>query len=285
MLAGGAVGENEQASSDMKTDHETSPEVPSPRNVVVAGRTGEDQAWEPPPDIASTTSLSSQIQQQNQQLVFGKLLHDLRNPIHSLSITMELFDRLARRDGDLQALVDRAALYVGPAQSALDNLQLTCERIGRWLSEPAAPNMTAFPVQAWLEEMALLLRASPRPVRAHLSVATAAQMRLVADRVRLSHALFHYCANQPRLGSSRESGSGSDDGQPQVWLRARVETDGLIRIEVEVMPPVASEGHQSDALTPAGAGWPLRDLIQTAGGRCGPERPDGLTMHFRGSAG
>ena len=70
----------------------------------------------------SDHALLQRVQQENQRRILGKLLHDLRNPVHSLRITIELFSRLVRRSGDVDVLTDRAARYVAPAEAALNSL-------------------------------------------------------------------------------------------------------------------------------------------------------------------
>jgi hypothetical protein len=222
----------------------------------------------------SDEALLRRVQQQNQRQILGKLLHDLRNPIHSIRITLELFGRLARRNGDPDKLVERAAAYIEPAEAALNNLLLTNERLSLYLSGPAAPVMASLPIHEWLAEISLLLRASARQLRVEVSPAQPSQVWLVRlDRPRASHALLQYCL-------SRDSS--------QVSFAARADEGEFIHIDVgfaAVDPsrdqPVGGNGNFAE---PQLTMEELRVLIENAGGTVAPGAGADISLRFQRSA-
>jgi hypothetical protein len=161
----------------------------------------------------SADFLLQRLQQENQRRILGKLLHDLRNPVHSLRITIELFARLARRSGDMDALMDRAARYVEPAEASLQALMTVTDRFGLYLSPPAAPERRAVDVHATLAEIALLLGGAGHTNRVELGLQNAADgspLRIEGDRYRLSHVLLQLCnpdEGTPRVSASEEGDS------------------------------------------------------------------------------
>ena len=95
-------------------------------------------------------------------------MHDLRNPVHSIRISMELFGRLARRNGDVDKLMERAGLYIDPAEAAVASLVANSERLARYLAAPAPAEVTGLPVEEVLTEVSTLLkvyRTMPLPTR------------------------------------------------------------------------------------------------------------------------
>ena len=62
-------------------------------------------------DDAPDAAAYRRVQQANQAQIVSKLLHDLRNPVHSLRIAIELFNRLAQPQADAKTLLPRAARY------------------------------------------------------------------------------------------------------------------------------------------------------------------------------
>ena len=111
-----------------------------------------------PPDAP----VLSRVQQENQRQIVGKLLHDLRNPVHSIRISMELFGRLARRNGDVDKLMDRAGVYIERAEAAVASLVANSERLARYLAAPAMPETPTLQVEELLAEVTALLRAAKR---------------------------------------------------------------------------------------------------------------------------
>lgn len=138
-------------------------------------------------------ALLLRVQQENQDQILGKLLHDLRNPVHSIRITIELFSRLARKNGDVDALMDRAARYIGPAEAALDDLLKNCQRLGDYLAAPAAPAIAPLNIHSWLGEIALLLRSCRRELHVTCDLSNMdTDLQIAADRPRLSHAFLRW---------------------------------------------------------------------------------------------
>jgi hypothetical protein len=208
-------------------------------------------------------ALLRRVQQDNQRQILGKLLHDLRNPVHSIRITMELFGRLARRTGNLDELIERAAVYIGPAEQALNNLVATTERLGTWLASPSAPAIAPLDVREWCEEIALLLRASRR--RQQVTVAGIdPALRMLADRVRLSHCVLQCCL-------MNESA--------QATLSARQKGDDRVEVEIRFDAPVETVGEKPGALSRE----ELRELLDNAGAVLATHDPTLVLLGFRRS--
>src|SRR5688572_23688999 len=130
-------------------------------------RLGDSSAPAPPPDAA----VLGRVQQENQRQIVGKLLHDLRNPVHSIRISMELFGRLARRNGDVDKLMERAGQYIDPAEAAVASLVANSERLARYLASPAPAEIAAVPVDELLTEVTALLKAGKRRMQATSTLA------------------------------------------------------------------------------------------------------------------
>jgi signal transduction histidine kinase len=220
-------------------------------------QTARDIVAQAPADEA----LLHRVQQENQRRILGKLLHDLRNPVHSLRITIELFARLARRAGDMDALMDRAARYAVPAEAALQSLIVVTGRFGLYLSPPVAPVIAPMNVAESLDELALLLDASSRKdnveVRLHITE-DEQPLHVHADRPRLSHALLRYCS--------------SSDGR--VRLEATGEGDS-VRIDVLSEGPVCEMG--------AFTAEEFRELMENAGGEV-TLAPNRVSLRFKRAA-
>lgn len=137
-------------------------------------------------------ALLARVQQFNQAQVVSKLLHDLRNPVHSMRIAMELFGRLVEPQAEVAALLQRAARYVPPAQAAVATLTRQTERLAYWLQPPGEPAARALPVNEWLREIALLLRESQRAVRSSVRTELTDEVKLEADPARFGHALLRW---------------------------------------------------------------------------------------------
>jgi signal transduction histidine kinase len=209
---------------------------------------------------ASDESLLHRLQQDNQRRILGKLLHDLRNPVHSLRITIELFARLARRSGDIDALMDRAARYVAPAEAALESLLAVTGRFGLYLSPPAPPQIGALDVRECLPEVAILLGGAGRPNRVEVVLQNpegAPPLQVEADRPRLSHVLLLLC--NPNEGS--------------VKVNATEEADSVL-IEVLTESPAVAPGFTREELS---------RLIANAGGEL-TLAPNHASLRFKRSA-
>lgn len=203
------------------------------------------------------------IQQENQRQILGKLLHDLRNPVHSIRISMELFGRLARRSGDLDKLMERAAAYIGPAEAALDNLLANSERLCKYLTAPVAAEIAPTPLHELLSETAMLLRASRRrPQVACTLPESDAALKVHADRARLSHLLLHCCLSN--MAAS-------------VRISAYRAANDLVCIDLAFQGKAVDDGAGSPPL----AAEELRLLVETAGGTVAGATGSGLSLRFK----
>jgi hypothetical protein len=205
--------------------------------------------------------LLHRVLRQNQEQIIGTLLHDLRNPVHSMRITVELLDRLAQKDADTDALLARAARYVGPAESALTALTRQADRLSTYLGPPGPPAAEPIAVNDWLAEVATLLRGSTQEVDAKFESTLGDQVSLTADRPRLSHALLRWClsnADGPVLLSARET-----------------ESD---RIQILATSKRWTTDHAGPRFTAEELGL----LIDRAGGRLSREVDDAVALSFPG---
>jgi hypothetical protein len=210
-----------------------------------------------PPDAV----VLGRVQQENQRQILGKLLHDLRNPVHSIRISMELFGRLARRSGDLDKMMERAAAYIDPAEGALENLLVSSDRLGRYLSAPAAAEIAPLPLSEVLAEISMLARGSKRRLQVTLPESDP-MLKIYADRVRLSHLLLHRCVN---------------NAAANVAISTRVGADNLLCIDLHPAS-AADDGVHSPPLGAA----ELQSIVETAGGTlAGHTEAGALSICFR----
>jgi hypothetical protein len=212
----------------------------------------------PPPDAA----VLNRVQQENQRQIVGKLLHDLRNPVHSIRISMELFGRLARRNGDVDKLMERAAAYIDPAETAVANLVANSERLARYLAGPAPAELSAVPVDELLTEVAVLLRAGKRRMQVTCTLPSDPALAMRADRIRVCHVLLHCCFNNPATG---------------VALSSRANGNGIVVLEVAFQPGAVDGAARA---TPLLAGE-LQTIVETAGGAVLSASAASLLLEFR----
>jgi hypothetical protein len=211
----------------------------------------------PPPDAA----VLGRVQQENQRQIVGKLLHDLRNPVHSIRISMELFGRLARRSGDVDKLMERAGLYIDPAEAAVANLVANSERLARYLAAPAPAEVAVLPVEEVLTEVSVLLKASKRRIQGTCTLQDA-RLLMRADRIRVCHVLLHSCLNNPGAA---------------VVLAGRPGADGLVVLEVTFQAAAADDAARSVPLRAD----ELQMIVETAGGALLTATATTLSMEFR----
>ncbi len=205
------------------------------------------------------------MQQENQRQIVGKLLHDLRNPVHSVRVSMELFGRLARRNGDVDKLMERAAVYIEPAEAAIASLVANSERLARYLAPAGAPESAPVPVEEILTEVATLLRGSKRRLQVACSLPEDAALKLRADRVRVCHVLLHMCLANPASA---------------VAISARPDESGLVVIEAAFQAGGSDEAARANALSTEEA----RTIVETAGGALVAASDSGLSMTFTRAA-
>jgi hypothetical protein len=201
------------------------------------------------------------VQQENQRQIVGKLLHDLRNPVHSVRISMELFGRLARRNGDVDKLMERAAIYIEPAEAAIASLVANSERLARYLAAAGAPESAPVPVEEVLTEVTTLLRGSKRRLQVACTLPDDAALKLRADRIRICHVLLHTCLN---------------NSAPAVVISTRQNGNGLVVIEA------AFQAGANDAA--ALSTDEVRTIVETAGGALVAATAAGLSMEFTRAA-
>jgi hypothetical protein len=203
--------------------------------------------------------LVRRVQLRNQEDLSSKLLHDLRNPVHSMRITVELFSRVAEAGADSGALLTRAARYVEPAQAALAALIRQTERITLFLAAPREPAMRAVPVGQWLTELVELLQCSAGVLELQVGGSLEKDQALLADHSRLTHAALRWTL---------------DHAAGPTVLRAHLR-EGLIQIEVTCAPQQAAR-HPS-----ALQGEALGALIEAAGGTLVRETREELVLSFK----
>lgn len=201
------------------------------------------------------------MQQENQRQIVGKLLHDLRNPVHSVRISMELFGRLARRTGDVDKLMERAAVYIEPAEAAVASLVANSERLARYLAAPATPENSAVSVEEVLTEVAALLRAAKRRLQVTCTLPDEPGLRIRADRIRVCHVLLHTCLNNPASAVAIVVSSGTN---AMVVLDAAFQGGG--RDDAARVHPLSAEE--------------LRVIVETAGGALLAASEAALSMEF-----
>jgi hypothetical protein len=214
-----------------------------------------------PPDAA----VLSRVQQDNQRQIVGKLLHDLRNPVHSIRISMELFGRLARRSGDFDKLMERAALYIDPAEAAVASLVANSERLARYLAAPAAPDTQTVAVGELLPEVTTLLRAAKRRLQVTSTPPDPPTLAIRADRVRVCHVLLHTCLNNPAAAAS---------------IAVRAGANGLVVFEVAFPAGAVDDGARSNPLRTE----EVQAIVETAGGALLAATEAALSMEFRRAA-
>jgi hypothetical protein len=196
----------------------------------------------------------NRVQLENQRQIAGKLLHDLRNPVHSVRISMELFGRLARRNGDVDKLMERAAVYIEPAEAAIVSLVASSERLARYLAPAGAPETACVSVEEILTEVTSLLRGSKRRLQVACTLPDDAMLKLRGDRIRICHVLLHACLNSATSA---------------VALAAGPEGNAMVVIE-------ATFQAGANALSPA----EVRRIVETAGGAVLAAGDAGLSMTF-----
>jgi light-regulated signal transduction histidine kinase (bacteriophytochrome) len=202
----------------------------------------------------------SRVQQENQRHLVGKLLHDLRNPVHSIRISMELFGRLVRRSGDFDKMMARAAQYIDPAEAAVASLVANSDRLSRYLAAPASPETQTLPVDETLSEVTALLRAAQRRLQVTTTLPESPPA-VRADRMRLCHVLLHSCLNNPA---------------PAVTITVRP-ANGLVTFDLAFQAGALQEGARATALTPE----ELRAIVETAGGAVVAASDAALSLEFR----
>jgi signal transduction histidine kinase len=202
------------------------------------------------------------VQQENQRQIVGKLLHDLRNPVHSIRISMELFGRLARKTGDVDKLMERAGQYIDPAEAAVASLVANSERLARYLAAPSPAEVTALGVEEVLTEVAALLKASRRRPQVTCKLPADRTLRMRADRMRVCHILLHSCLNSTASA---------------IELVGRAGADGLVVLDVNFQAGSADDAARCVPLRAD----ELQMIVETAGGALLTATAATLSLEFR----
>jgi signal transduction histidine kinase len=179
----------------------------------------------------------ARVQAANQRQIIGKLLHDLRNPVHSLRITVELFNRLAQPQADAAALLPRAARYAPGAQTAIEALAQQTERLGAYLQPPRRPALQPLALNGCLMEIAALLRDAVEPVAIVVRSRLADDVVVLADRPRLGHALLAW------MRQSADRTLAAEENEGGVWLAADPPTDPDVRSLLEAAGGRIADAH------------------------------------------
>jgi hypothetical protein len=182
--------------------------------------------------------------------------------VHSIRISMELFGRLARRNGDFDKLMARAAAYIDPAEVAVASLVANSERLAKYVAGPAAAELVPVAVDELLTEVAGLLKAGKRRMQATSTLTNDPALSLRADRIRVCHVLLHSCFNNPT---------------PAVALSVRAGTEGLVVLDVAFQAGAADDAARANPLRAE----ELQTIVETAGGAVLTANATVLSLEFR----
>ena len=174
---------------------------------------------------------------------------------------MELFGRLARRNGDVDKLMERASQYIDPAEAAVASLVANCERLSRYLAMAAPPETQTLPIDELLSEMTSLLRASKRRLQVTTTLPEPPLPALRADRMRLCHVLLHSCLSNPASA---------------VAIGVRT-ANGLVTIDLAFQAGVSNDAARATALSVE----EVRLIVETGGGALVAASDAALTLEFR----
>lgn len=218
-----------------------------------------------PQSIAASHSLIERVQRELQREILGKLLHDLRNPIHSIQISMELFGRVARNPSDPN-LCQRAAAYVDPAEAAVTSLRIANARLTRYLTVPGEPKLAPLQLGELMSEVTLLLRASRRQLRvSYQPDESGASAVIEADATRLAHLLIHHCLGNAASSVRLSADDGSSGG---VAISGRFEDGASMSAEAAPRPTALTASE-------------LEQLVEAAGGKVARHDEAGFSFEFR----
>jgi hypothetical protein len=159
---------------------------------------------------------------------------------------MELFGRLARREGDFDKLMERAALYIEPAEAAVASLVLNCERLARYLAPAASPQVQPVQVEELVAEVTALLRSAKRRLQVTFASPDPPTLAIRADRMRLCHVLLHSCLNNAAAA---------------VTISVRP-ANAMVAVDLAFQAGAVDDAGRTSALRPD----ELRTIVETAGG-------------------
>jgi hypothetical protein len=173
---------------------------------------------------------------------------------------MELFGRLARRNGDVDKLMKRAAVYIEPAEGAVASLVTNSDRLARYLAAAATPEIRPILVEELLAEVTTLLRSAKRRLQVTSALSEPPTLRVRADRMRLCHVLLHTCLN---------------DAASAVAIAVR-STNGMTAFHLAFQAGAADEAARSGPLSTE----ELRLIVETAGGALVAAGDNALSLTF-----
>jgi hypothetical protein len=173
---------------------------------------------------------------------------------------MELFGRLARRNGDVDKLMERASLYIDPAEGAVASLVATSERLTRYLSPAAMPETQTVALGELLAEVTSLLRAGKRRLQVTSALPDPPTLAIRADPMRLCHVLLHSCLNHAASA---------------VTIAVRP-ANGMVAFDLAFQAGAADEAARAIPLRPE----ELRTIVETAGGALVAASDAALSMTF-----
>ncbi|HKR33768.1 MAG TPA: hypothetical protein VJT10_02965 [Steroidobacteraceae bacterium] len=180
--------------------------------------------------------------------------------MHSIRISMELFGRLARRNGDVEKLMERASLYIDPAEAAVGSLVANSERLSRYLAPAAMPETHTVPLDELLAEVTTLLRAAKRRLQVTAALPDPPTLAIRADRMRLCHVLLHSCLNHAALA---------------VTISVRP-ANGTVAFDLAFQAGAADEAARASPLRTE----ELQAIVETAGGAIAAASEGALSMTF-----
>lgn len=173
---------------------------------------------------------------------------------------MELFGRLARRNGDVGKLMERASLYIDPAEAAVGSLVANSERLARYLAAAALPETQTVELGELLAEVTMLLRAAKRRLQVTCALPDPPTLAIRADRMRLCHVLLHSCLN---------------NAASAVTISVRP-ANGVVEFDLAFQPGAADEAARASPLRTE----ELRAMVETAGGALVAASDAALSMTF-----
>ena len=173
---------------------------------------------------------------------------------------MELFGRLARRNGDFEKLMARAGAYIEPAEAAVASLVANSERLARYLAGPVPADVAAVPVDELLTEVAALLKAGKRRMQVTCTPTNDATLSMRADRIRVCHVLLHSCFNNPASA-----------------VALSVRANSVVVLDVAFQTGAADDAARANPLSTE----ELRSIVETAGGALLSASAASLSLEFR----
>src|SRR4030095_1582251 len=177
---------------------------------------------------------------------------------------LECLGARARRNGDFDKLMARAAAYIDPAEAAVAGLVANSERLAKYVTGAGAAQLLAVAVDELPTEVTALLKAGKRRMQATCTLTNDPALSLRADRIRVCHVLLHSCFNNPAAA---------------VALSVRAGTEGLVVVDVAFQAGAADNAARANPLRAE----ELQTIVETAGGAVLAANATALSLEVRGS--